>query len=280
MFTIRDVQFKSDNYGVEDYLVNWPMVYILENGTKAYVGQTTNIKKRMEQHRNSLSKQQFTRAHFIYSDKFNQSATFDYEAKLISLMAADGKFILTNMNAGVTGLEYFNKAVYDTEFSQLWKELQKKNLADHAIAELEQSDLFKYSPYKELSTDQRQLVTELVENLRRNLNRRIVVNGLPGSGKTVLAVYLFKLLRETPEFRDLKIGFVVPPTSLRKTMQNVFRSINHLSPKDVLGPGDAAKQKYDILLIDEAHRLTPPVWRSVRSSAMTVPISGRFPCTP
>ncbi len=63
-------------------------------------------------------------------------------------------------------------------------------------------------------------------------------------------------------------------------MQNVFRSINNLSPKDVLGPGDVAKQKYDILLINEAHRLTPPVWRSVRSSAMTVPISDRFPCTP
>ncbi len=255
MFVIKDVDFPSNNYGLESYLYNWPMLYILENGKQAYVGQTNSIVKRMSQHSESESKQQFTRAHFIYSDRFNQSATFDYESKLISLMSADRQFVLTNLNAGITGVEYFDKASYDSEFLELWKDLQQKKLAKSTIDELEQSDIFKYSPYKTLTEDQRNIVSEIVESLRRSLDRRIIIGGMPGSGKTILAVYLFKLLRETPEFSNLKIGMVVPPASLRGTIETVFKSINKLSVNDVFGPYDVTKEKYDILIVDEAHRL-------------------------
>ena len=65
MFTIKDVDFQSDDYGVEPYLNNWPMLYILENGKKAYVGQTNSINKRMSQHKEADSKKIFTKAHFI-----------------------------------------------------------------------------------------------------------------------------------------------------------------------------------------------------------------------
>lgn len=255
MFEIKDVDFKDDSYGIEKYLYNWPMVYILENGKNAYVGQTTNIMKRMAQHKMADSKKEFTKAHFIYSEKFNLSATFDYESKLIGLMAADERFVLTNQNIGLAGTDYYDKNSYDEDFCILWDTLQKKHLANHAIEELQQSDLFKYSPYKELSVDQRSFVAEIMDSLRHGIDRKIVINGMPGSGKTVLAIYLFKLLRESPEFRNLKIGFIVPPTSLRETMKKVFGSINHLSAKDVIGPNDAAEEKYDILLVDEAHRL-------------------------
>lgn len=255
MFEIKDVDFKSDSYGIESYLHNWPMLYILENGKKAYVGQTTNIVKRMTQHKASEKKQIFTRAHFIYSDKFNQSATFDYESKLIGLMVADEKFIMTNQNVGMTGLDYYDKIFYDTEFKSLWEKLQQKKLVEKTIEELQQSDIFKYSPYKELNKNQRELVSEIVQDLRRSLERKIVVNGMPGSGKTIAAIYLFKLLRETPEFNELKIGMVVPPTALRDTYKNVFKNINGMSAKDVIGPADVSKDKYDILLVDEAHRL-------------------------
>lgn len=255
MFLIKDVDFPSNNYGLEPYLMNWPMLYILENGRKAYVGQTNSIVKRMNQHSESIVKREFTRAHFIYSDRFNQSATFDYESRLIGLMSADRQFVLTNLNAGITGIDYYDKASYDTEFLELWRDLQQKKLVKHTIDELEQSDLFKYSPYKSLTDEQRRIVSEIVDNLRKSLDRRIVVGGMPGSGKTILAVYLFKLLRECPEFAGLKIGMVVPPSSLRGTLKEVFKSVNKLSVKDVLGPNDVTKEEYDILIVDEAHRL-------------------------
>ena len=133
MFKIKDIDFRAEDYGVEAYLNNWPMIYILENGKKAYVGQTNSIVKRMAQHKNSLAKQEFTKAHFIYSDKFNQSATFDYESKLIGLMAADELFTLTNLNGGLSGLDYYDKAFYDREFIDLWEKLKQKNLVKHAI---------------------------------------------------------------------------------------------------------------------------------------------------
>ncbi len=255
MFVIKDVDFPSENYGLESYLKNWPMLYILENGKKAYVGQTNSIIKRMGQHSESESKRQFTRAHFIYSDRFNQSATFDYESRLISLMSADGQFVLTNRNAGMTGVEYFDKASYETDFLALWNDLQQKKLVKNTIDELEQSDVFKYSPHKTLTDEQRRIVSEVIDNLRRSLDRNIIIGGMPGSGKTILAVYLFKLLRETPEFSGLKIGMVVPPSSLRGTLKDVFKSVNNLSVKDVIGPNDVSREKYDILIVDEAHRL-------------------------
>lgn len=254
-FIIKDVNFKDSNYGIESYLNNWPMLYILENGSKAYVGQTFCITKRMAQHKDSKSKQIFTKAHFIFFDKSNQSATFDYESRLISLMVADNKFILTNLNAGLSGRLYYDKDFYDSAFRDLWEQLRLKKLADKTIEELEQSDLFKYSPYKQLSTDQRNLVTEITENLSRSINRKIVINGMPGSGKTIMAIYLFKFLRMKSNFANLKLGFVVPPTSLRTTIRKVFKSIDGLSVRDVIGPNDLAKQKYDIVLVDEAHRL-------------------------
>ena len=84
---------------------------------------------------------------------------------------------------------------------------------------------------------------------------RVVVNGMPGSGKTIVAVYLMKYLADSEEFAGKKIGFVVPQTSLRKTMKFIFRSIYGLTPSQVLSPSDITKKKYDILLVDEAHRL-------------------------
>ena len=47
----------------------------------------------------------------------------------------------------------------------------------------------------------------------------------------------------------------MPQTSLRKTLKGIFKSIYGLKASDVLAPSDVTKQYYDILLVDEAHRL-------------------------
>ncbi|MCR5499437.1 MAG: DUF2075 domain-containing protein [Acetatifactor sp.] len=255
MFTIKNVDFMAEDYGIDSYLRNWPMLYILEDGHKAYVGQTNSIVSRMTQHKNSKEKAIFKKAHFIYYDKSNQSSTFDYESRLISLMSIDNVFTLTNKNAGLVGLEYYDKASYDDDFRELWTLLRNQKLAKQTIDELEKSDLFKFSPYKSLTDEQRTIVSEIMDSLKKNLDRRFVVDGLPGTGKTILAVYLMKMLRETPEFSSLKIGLVEPPTSLRKSLKELFGQLNHLSAKDVYGPSDIADEKFDILLVDESHRL-------------------------
>ena len=37
LYVITNRRFPSDNYGNADYLNNWPMLYILENGDKVYI---------------------------------------------------------------------------------------------------------------------------------------------------------------------------------------------------------------------------------------------------
>ena len=140
MFKILDRPFQEDNYGKDEFLYNWPMVYILENGKEAYVGQTLDISTRMSQHKANPDKARFTRAHFIYSDHSNQSMAFDYESQLIALMSADETFTLTNKNSGIVGASYYNRDIYNDKFRMLWAELQNKHLVQHTIEEIEQSD--------------------------------------------------------------------------------------------------------------------------------------------
>ena len=254
-YQVTEAEFHSENYGDAPYLSNWPMLYILENGKEAYIGQSNHVKTRMAEHLNNKDKQFFKTVHFIYSSRFNQSVTFDYEAKLIQYIVADEQYTVTNGNGGIANKDYFDKKQYDNEFYNLWRKLQREKLVTHSIEELENSDLFKYSPFKELNDDQREAVDQIIETLKNSSQQTIVVNGMPGSGKTIVAIYILKYLRDLPEFQSKAIGFVVPQTSLRKTLQGIFKSIYNLKPSDVLSPSDVTKKRYDILLVDEAHRL-------------------------
>jgi DUF2075 family protein/predicted GIY-YIG superfamily endonuclease len=261
MYRISDREFHSKDYGNEKYLNNWPMLYILENGEQAYVGQSTNVAGRMLQHKINEKKEIFRKVHLIYSPEFNQSVTFDYESKLIQLIAADEQYILTNGNAGIADKNYFNKEYYDNNFKELWERLRSKKIAKHTIDEIVNSDLFKYSPYKELNDSQREAVGEIFRSIEINLEQPIVVNGMPGSGKTIVAVFLFKFLidyvnkKGEQPYKDKKIALVIPQTSLRKTLKELFKHIHGLKASDVIGPSEVAKTKYDIALVDEAHRL-------------------------
>ncbi|SFG83287.1 hypothetical protein SAMN04487761_1652 [Lachnospiraceae bacterium C7] len=255
MFEITEGDFKNSNYNDEPYLDNWPMLYILENGKQAYIGESNHVRTRMSQHAMNKEKQIFNKVHFIYSKMFNQSVTFDYESKLIQYIVADELFQVTNKNSGIADKQYFNKVKYDEKFEVLWRKLQAKKLVKHSLEEIENSDLFKYSPYKELNDCQRKAVEEILAKVREKSVNRVVVNGMPGSGKTIVAVYLMKYLSDCEEYADKKIGFVVPQTSLRKTMKAIFKSIYGLSPSQILSPSDVTKKKYDIVLVDEAHRL-------------------------
>ena len=255
MFKITEGNLKTGEYGSEPYLTNWPMLYILENGKQAYVGQSNHVRTRMSEHLSHAEKRIFDKVHFIYSSRFNQSVTLDYEAKLIQYVVADELFEVTNGNGGMADKAYFDKQNYDSEFHKLWRKLQKEKLAKHSIEEIENSDLFKYSPFKELNNDQREAVDQIISSIDTAGQQTIIVNGMPGSGKTIVAIYILKYLRDDPAFQDKTIGFVVPQISLRKTMKKIFRSIYNLSADDVLGPSDVVKKKYDILLVDEAHRL-------------------------
>lgn len=237
------------------YGKDWPVVYVLQGGKEAYVGETIHAYNRSHQHYQRADRRALDFIYIIADDDFNKSATLDIESLLIEYMAADGKYKLQNGNSGLTNHSYFNREKYQVKFERIWEELRRKDIVQKGIFELRNSDLFKYSPYKALNEEQLLTVETIMECFKTQSESRHILHGEPGTGKTIVAIYLMKYMKECEETKDKKIGLVVPMTSLRATLKNVFKTVKDLNAGMVIGPADVVKDKYDILIVDEAHRL-------------------------
>lgn len=287
---VRHFPFRNDHVallpGLDPRLANWPVVYTLNDTREVYVGESRNVAARMKQHRDSTAKQHLREARVIVHERFNKSACLDLESYLIRLFAGDGRYRVLNRNDGVTDADYFDREAYRTAFAEIVDELGAAGVFDHTVAEIENSDLFKLSPFKALTPDQAIALEDIVEGLLTDLGSdretTSVVSGDPGTGKTVVAIYLLKLLRDiaaadpagevvtdsvfaehftadnAERLRGLRIALVVPQQSLRSTIEKVFAKTPGLHPSMVLTPfevGDAEEQ-FDLLIVDETHRLT------------------------
>ena len=259
----------------------WPIVYILsdEDICEAYVGETSDTQSRMLTHLKNKKKGKLTAVHLITSNEFNKSATLDIESNLIKYISADGKYKLINGNLGLANHTYFQKKEYWNVFSSLWNVLRSEGVCQHSIEHINNSDLFKYSPYKSLKEDQRKGLMTIMECLLSDTYENIVVEGGAGTGKTILAVFLFKILNTDNEdfnfnefkedkaefitlinhlkakFKTPKMALAVPMSSFRATLKKVFKNIKGLKASMVIGPAEVAKNNYDILIVDESHRL-------------------------
>src|SRR5688572_24812168 len=70
----------------------WPLVYFIQNNKKkvAYVGESTNFSNRIKDHLSNPKKAEvFNQISIIGSDKFNKSATLDFESKLIQYISSE-----------------------------------------------------------------------------------------------------------------------------------------------------------------------------------------------
>lgn len=237
------------------YGLSWPVVYVAENGREIYIGQTVSLLSRSRQHYDNPDRRRLSTMHVITDDEFNVSAALDIESSLIQYISADEKYQLQNGNSGMQNHNYYDREKYKAKFELIWEKLREMEIVSKSLNELKNSDLFKYSPYKSLTDDQQLAVFTIVEDIIKHKEKTFVVSGKPGTGKTILAVYLFKYLKEKEETKNMKVALVVPMTSLRKTIKKVFKNIKGLSGAMVIGPNDAVKDNYDILIIDEAHRL-------------------------
>lgn len=237
------------------YGKNWPVVYVLEGDKEAYIGETIHAYNRSKQHYENPDRRRLHLIHIIGDSDSNKSATLDIESLLIEHMAADGKYKLQNGNSGLSNHNYFDRERYQAKFENIWEELRKKNVVTKGIFELRNSDLFKYSPYKALNEEQCETVANIMNSIISKSKSTHLIQGEPGTGKTIVAIYLMKYLKECKETKDLKIALVVPMTSLRGTLKKVFKTVKGLSSSMVLSPFDVVKDNYDILIVDEAHRL-------------------------
>ncbi|WP_036302230.1 DUF2075 domain-containing protein [Methylotenera sp. L2L1] len=272
----------SEAFTLNNYMKNsWPIVYVIKDDDKkeAYVGESTDAITRMKSHLSNKERSKLKDLLIISCDKFNKSAALDIESNLIQYMSADKTYTLQNGNAGLANHNYYQRDQYTMLFKSIWGQLISRKYAKNPLSSLENSELFKYSPYKSLTSDQHNSVSEILGRLSTKQRSTFFVEGGAGTGKTILAVYLMKLLKtdiidfnldevnevhasELAQILQLKennplprIALVVPMTSLRKTLQKVFRNVKGLSASMVIGPSEVSKNEYDLLIVDEAHRL-------------------------
>lgn len=280
---------------VDKRYTNWPVVYILNDDASVYVGETINAVNRMKQHLMSDSKKSLDVMRILVDASFNKSSCLDLESYLIRLFAGDGNFAVLNRNEGIIDSDYYDRRRYQETFEQIFQELHTQGLFGQSIPEIVNSDLFKLSPFKSLNFEQARSVARLLDELSADVDgsseSTFVIQGDPGTGKTIIAIYLIKLLRDiqnynplddvdadsifsrffTEESRDrlddLSIGFVVPQQSLRSSVISVFKKTPYLDHTCVLTPYDVgdAEEDFDLLIVDEAHRLNQ---RASQSSGM------------
>ncbi len=270
---------KHLNYGT-----NWPVVSIINNTKEAYVCETTDVSIRSNQHLANKVRRSLNTINVITDKTFNKSVILDLEAFLIKYMAADQTFKLQNSNGGMQNHNYYQREKYEKEFKNIWIRLKSKGLVRNDLKTIENSDLFKYSPYKTLTVDQYMIANDILSVLAEEITKKqpsiFVVHGGFGTGKTILGIYLLKLLCQAKNseqieveendleynlseminnnsIKDFKIGLVIPMDNLRATLKKVFKEVKGLNSKMVLSPNDVAKSDdvYDLLIVDESHRL-------------------------
>lgn len=258
MTQIDTFPFDKENFNeIKEYLfgLNWPVVYLQEDGNEMYIGQTTTLYGRSKQHYENPERAKLKRIHILTDEEFNMSAAYDFESLLIQYISADGVFKLQNGNGGLINHKYFEKEKYQAKLESIWTALQAKKLVKQNLADIRNSEFFKYSPYKALTEDQIAVAEVIEQSIKKGIATTHIVHGGPGTGKSILALYLLKHLREGTKNPDLKVALVVSMTGLRSTLQRVVRKVPGMSADMVIGPSDVIRQKYDVLIVDESHRL-------------------------
>lgn len=288
-FSIERLPFEAERIQawreLDPRFTNWPVVYVLDDGKRVYVGETRNTAVRMRQHLDSEERRSLRVVRVVLDDTFNKSVCLDLESRLIGLFAGEGRFAVLNRNEGIVDADYYERATYREKFDEIFEALREQKLFTRNIPEIENSELFKLSPFKALNQDQAVAIEDILEGLFDDLATEtgdtMVIQGAPGTGKTIVAVYLMKLLSDIARGIDIdeldgdslfsdffvsdnhellqgfRMGLVVPQQALRASLRRVFAKTPGLHQSMVLTPFDVGKSSdhYDLLIVDEGHRL-------------------------
>lgn len=279
-YSIVELSVKSGKLVGLDYLNNNekkalelnPAIYIYRGtrSKKIYVGQTIHFIDRHKQHYNG-TEEKFDNADFdkvlvIFSVYFNGSSLDDVESQLITYFTADNSKKssqtvsfdndeVINRTGGNSVVEYVGREnVASDVILPVWeKELFTRGwVTTPTLDELRAKELVKYSPIKQLTPEQGQLIKEIINNPTKNY----VINGDAGTGKTVLLTHLVaSILRDRP---GSKIGVVVQP-NWEKTGANIFKVYGMNSA--YLSVTTTTKiitenSQYDVIIVDESHKLS------------------------
>lgn len=200
-FEVKEYSFSEETLNsINRKYINWPVVYLINNNNKIYIGETSNIKERMRQHLRNPEREFLKIINIIFDAKFNKSAILDIEQNLIRMFYADNKFdsnkgILNKNNGQSSKHNYYQREMYLNKLKDIWKKLQKKKLVNHSYNSIINSDIYKYSPFISLTNEQENIMCEIINNILnciegKTTNTTSIITGLAGTGKTILAINL------------------------------------------------------------------------------------------
>lgn len=254
-------------------LIDYPIVYLLNNNSEIYIGESVRFRSRMNEHLKNPLRQKLTQATVIGCDKFNQSATFNIESNLINYIMADDKYTLQNIakKSISTTHNYFNKSYYNRDlFSQIWRELMKLGIVENSLEVISDKDIFKISPFKELSEEQLEIRNEIINFCEKNLNKHkhhiYLIDGDAGTGKSVVLSSIFKLIQDltkdktSPLYKSINY-LVVNHSEMLKTYENIASRLPNIAKKNIKKPTSLINELVrtdtvaDIVIVDEAHLL-------------------------
>ncbi|WP_214876746.1 DUF2075 domain-containing protein [Exiguobacterium sp. CH10] len=258
--------------------VNYPVIYILNGEKEAYIGETVHFKKRMKQHLKlkQTERKQLSQIHLVDHHKFNRSATFHLETKLINYFLGDEKYTLQNKSKTANDFthNYYNKTYYDNElFPELWDELHRKGLVQNELHAIENKDIFKLSPFKELSVKQLDLKEKVLDFCETQMSKvdpnetygdLYVIEGEAGVGKSVVLSSIFNTIQARTKdtnstLHQTKNYLVVNHEEMLKTYKGIAKQVKHLKAGDFTKPtpllNKLKDEKVDIVFVDEAHLL-------------------------
>lgn len=257
----------------EQYL-NYPVIYVLNGNKEAYIGETVYFKNRMKAH--LKARKNIDQINLIKHEKFNRSATFHLETKLINYFLGDEKYTLQNKSKTASDFthNYYNKPYYDQQlFIELWQKLYDQKLVNHELHTIENKDIFKLSPFKELSIEQIELKEKVLEFCEKQVKVSseeygsfLVIEGEAGVGKSVVLSSIFNTIQERAEevsspLYQTENYLAVNHEEMFKTYKGIAKQVKHLKGKNFAKPtpliNSLQKQnkKADIIFVDEAHLL-------------------------
>ncbi|MEK5216690.1 DUF2075 domain-containing protein [Psychrobacillus sp. FSL H8-0487] len=257
----------------EQYL-NYPVIYVLNGNKEAYIGETVYFKNRMKAH--LKARKNIDQINLIKHEKFNRSATFHLETKLINYFLGDEKYTLQNKSKTASDFthNYYNKPYYDQQlFIELWQKLYDQKLVNHELHTIENKDIFKLSPFKELSIEQIELKEKVLEFCEKQVKvsseeygSLLVIEGEAGVGKSVVLSSIFNTIQERAEEASSPLSqtenyLAVNHEEMFKTYKGIAKQVKHLKGKNFAKPTplintlQKQNKKADIIFVDEAHLL-------------------------
>lgn len=257
------------------YIDNYPIVYLLYNRSKAqaYIGQTVQKNQRLKAHLKDPRRKQLDESILIGHEQFNQSATYNIESNLINFLIADGRYTLQNVSQTVSRQmhNYFRKDFFnETVFENIWQQLREEQIAEGTLDQLRNKDVYKLSPFRELSEQQLEVKEEILKFCKAKITETghhvFIVEGDAGTGKSVLLSSLFNTIQDLTKEAVSSLYqtdnyLLVNHGEMLKTYKSIAGSLPNLKKKQFLKPTpflntlDKQKRTADIVLVDEAHLL-------------------------